>query len=441
MNFAKMKLRSAIAVALLMFSSSARADQTTNKFIKSPKLDKSLEKWIPREIEGENRDVFKKKFFKLADKAKSSAVELQNRVTPIVGNHPAYQVFDYGSLIRQSIYADYLNLYFSYTSAENLVAGFAFQLMNDLFLYNIEDCTFWTFDSLSDFINGFLLLIEDNRAHQALISFGYGLHKLPVAYYSCYYAVSDYDSVVLFYTSIQISPALWGQFVTEIVWKLFFNWVDLIYEFVTLENAVNQRQWTMIGMYCAKIMSDVFFKDPTDISWNYKNSDVLNSEWGESPNLLQGINELWEYWGLGSFLSDDQKQSDNVRPRDAEDIFKNPQPQNTIILRTNSTQTVTINEGNSSTIIINSARPQDIIVKEDYVLEYAPGMNTQAEKDDWYNMKDRAANLKTLAKCVKENLTNEELRDNARKIRSMLTATYEPEQVDKLLEQTITTMC
>lgn len=224
------------------------------------------------------------------------------------------------------MYAEYLNFYFSYTSAENLVAGFAFQLMNDLFLYNVEDCTFWTFDSFSDFVNGFLLLIEDNRAQQALVSFGYGLHKMPVAYYSCYYALTDYDSVVLFYTSIQKSPALWGQFFTEVMWKLAFNWVDLIYEGKTLQNAIDKRQWTMIGMYIAKIMSDVFFKDPTDVSWNYKNSDVLNSEWGESPSLLQGVNELLEYWGYQGFLTESEKQDQSKRPKDAEEIFKDPQP-------------------------------------------------------------------------------------------------------------------
>lgn len=129
----------------------------------------------------------------------------------------------------------------------------------------------------------------------------------------------------------------------------------------------------MIGMYLAKIMSDIFFKDPTDVSWNYKNSDVLNSEWGESPTLLQGINELIEYWGYEGFLSAEEKQADSVRPRDAEEIFKDPQPQNTIILKSNSTDgQVTINEGNSSTIIINSVRPT---VTADFVLEFAPTVN------------------------------------------------------------------
>lgn len=290
---------------------------------------------MPRDVDENGRAVFKKKFYKLADRAKDPADDFMKSLKPVVGNHPAYNVFEYGGLIRKSIYADYLNLYFEYTSAENLVAGFAFQLMNDLFLYNIEDCTFWGFDALSDFVNGFLLLIEDNQAQQSIVSFGYGLHKMPVAYYSCYYALNDYDSVVLFYNSILVSPSLWGQFVTEIVWKLFFNWVDLIYEAKTLQNAIDQRQWTMIGMYLAKMMSDVFFKDPTDISWNYKNSDVLNSEWGESPTLLQGINELLVYWGNEGFLTEEERQNQADRPRDAEDIFKDPRPQNTIILKSN----------------------------------------------------------------------------------------------------------
>lgn len=99
---------------------------------------------------------------------------------------------------------------------------------------------------------------------------------------------------------------------------------------------------------------------------------------------------------------------------------------------------MTINQGNSSTIIINSARPS---VRADYMLEFTPTMNKQAKRDDMNDMKDRSANLKTLAKCLKQNASNEKLRDEARKIRSMLTASYEPEKADKLLEAAISNMC
>ena len=64
--------------------------------------------------------------------------------------------------------------------------------MNDLFLYNIEDCTFWAFDTFSDYMNGALLLIEDNAAGEAFLSFSYGFHKLPLAWYKCYLTVYDY---------------------------------------------------------------------------------------------------------------------------------------------------------------------------------------------------------------------------------------------------------
>lgn len=61
----------------------------------------------------------------------------------------------------------------------------------------------------------------------------------------------------------------------------------------------------MIGTYVAKMASDVFFKNPTEYSWNYKNSDVLNSEWGEAPNFIQGLDQLFRYWGWDPILSDD----------------------------------------------------------------------------------------------------------------------------------------
>ena len=32
--------------------------------------------------------------------------------------------------------------------------------------------------------------------------------------------------------------------------------------------------------------------------WNYKNNDILSSEWGVAPSLLKEINALSIYWGL-----------------------------------------------------------------------------------------------------------------------------------------------
>ena len=156
-------------------------------------LDKELDKWIPREVQEHERKAFIGKFHRLANKVKEVTTFLPSH--PIVASHPHYDNFEFGGLIRDSIYADYFNLYFTYAGAQDLVAGFSFQLLNDLFLYNIEDCTFWTFDTFSDFMNGGLLLVEDNAASEAFLSFMYGFHKMPLAYYKCENAISDTESL------------------------------------------------------------------------------------------------------------------------------------------------------------------------------------------------------------------------------------------------------
>ena len=64
----------------------------------------------------------------------------------------------------------------------------------------------------------------------------------------------------------------------------------------------------MTGTYLAKMTSDICFKAPFDFdNWNYKNSDVLNSQWGEPPNFLQGVNQLVIYFGFDGFLDEDDE--------------------------------------------------------------------------------------------------------------------------------------
>ena len=62
----------------------------------------------------------------------------------------------------------------------------------------------------------------------------------------------------------------------------------------------------MTGTSLAKMISDIFFKAPNEGTWNYKNSDVINDEWGEPPSWLQGINDFWMWIGMESFLSEEE---------------------------------------------------------------------------------------------------------------------------------------
>jgi hypothetical protein len=110
----------------------------------------------------------------------------------------------------------------------------------------------------------------------------------------------DYTSIVDLYSTVQGSVRDWNQGAVTVFWYTFFNLVDLIYEFITLYYAFVDREWTEIGTYLAKIISDIFFKAPFLETWTYKNSDVINENWGEPLDPWNGfiheINYLLAYF-------------------------------------------------------------------------------------------------------------------------------------------------
>ena len=69
----------------------------------------------------------------------------------------------YSTPVNGTWVGDLLKVDFTFTSAGDLIAGFVFQIINDLFLYNGEDCMFWAFDALTDAINAYLLLAEEDK--------------------------------------------------------------------------------------------------------------------------------------------------------------------------------------------------------------------------------------------------------------------------------------
>jgi hypothetical protein len=139
-----------------------------------------------------------------------------------------------GGFIRESNISKYIDLEFTYQSAQDLVFGYSVQLLNEIFLFNAQYCTFWAFDTFSDFINGILLLIEDNSPLQSFLSFSYSYHKAPVAYFSCGVLLQDYKEVVTLYGAITTSPTTWGPYGVTVLWNIFFNAIDLAYEVLFL---------------------------------------------------------------------------------------------------------------------------------------------------------------------------------------------------------------
>lgn len=195
-----------------------------------------------------------------------------------------------------------LNLDFSFALAGDFISGYFFQMINELFLYNGEDCMFWVFDGITDLINAYLLLTEEEKPLSALYSIFFALHKLPIAYNLCFIIEDDFELFIHTYETFTSMPAKeWGPEFVHIGQNIFFNWVDIMYEWIILESVLDEKVWTLAGEYLAKITSDIMFKSPATKSWNYKNSDVLNSDWGEPLPFWEGIiheiNEILVFYG------------------------------------------------------------------------------------------------------------------------------------------------
>mmetsp|Transcript_21366 Transcript_21366/g.33048 ORF Transcript_21366/g.33048 Transcript_21366/m.33048 type:complete len:216 (+) Transcript_21366:249-896(+) len=119
----------------------------------------------------------------------------------------------------------------NYEEVKEFVQWFFYQLLNDMFLYNIEDCTFWVFDTVTDGLNGVLLLIEDNKPLDALMSVAYSIHKGPITYFSCERVVTDYTSILAIYNTATFSDeANYGDLIVNLFWNSIFNAADIFYQ-------------------------------------------------------------------------------------------------------------------------------------------------------------------------------------------------------------------
>jgi hypothetical protein len=169
---------------------------------------------------------------------------------------------------------------------------------------------------MTDLLNGILLFVEDDSPVRGITSFAYAFHKAPIAIFACTMLADDYAAVVNFYSTLQDSVRNWNKYAVTVFWNVFVNLVDIVYESITLYYAFVEREWTEIGTYTAKIISDIFFKSPLRETWTYSNSDVINENWGKPLDPWNGfiheINYLLAYFDedqidLGEFQSSDAK--------------------------------------------------------------------------------------------------------------------------------------
>jgi len=191
---------------------------------------------------------------------------------------------------EESLFAQWLELpSFTYQNAKDLVQWFFYQLLNDIALYNIQDCTFWAFDTLTDFLNGILLLLEENKPLDGLLSIAYSVHKAPITLFSCSTLYDDYTVVDRLVNATSTKYDEQGEYIVILFWNVVFNAADIFYETKVFFEAYDEKRWAAIGINAAKIISDIFFKSPVSPSWNYRNSDLINNGLGVPAPLIQGF--------------------------------------------------------------------------------------------------------------------------------------------------------
>lgn len=78
---------------------------------------------------------------------------------------------------------------------------------------------------------------------------------------------NDYNGVIYAYNHIMWTD--WRDSLFVYFTNLFFNSIDIYYEILTLKEGYNTADWSKVGTYGAKIISDLLLKSPIMIQWNY----------------------------------------------------------------------------------------------------------------------------------------------------------------------------
>lgn len=87
-----------------------------------------------------------------------------------------------------------------------------------------------------------------------------------------------------------------------------------------------EKQWTKMGILMAMMISDIFFKSPVSSSWSFENSSVMNEEWGEPINLVEGLmkelDDTLDYFGLETLFVDGELGPVESDAEEAEEEFE-----------------------------------------------------------------------------------------------------------------------
>ena len=118
-----------------------------------------------------------------------------------------------------------------------------------------------------------------------LLNVGKSIHVGPYAFKNCYKLKNEYDGLMNFINHITFVN--FADSVFSFGLNLFFNFVDIFYELTFLNLYFTALDFTNVGTYAAKITSDLLYKNPWLLNWNYKNSEIIGQVLtAENPTVL-----------------------------------------------------------------------------------------------------------------------------------------------------------
>lgn len=111
----------------------------------------------------------------------------------------------------------------------------------------------------------------------AVINVGLVIHKSPLVYKQCMLILNDFTYIDAMFTLFNDGPFTFSLD-TQIVENLMFNFGDIMYNQIQAKQAITERNYTTFGNTVARIVSDVFYINPTDYDvWSDINSLIIES--------------------------------------------------------------------------------------------------------------------------------------------------------------------
>jgi hypothetical protein len=119
----------------------------------------------------------------------------------------------------------------------------------------------------------------------ATVTGGLIIHKAPVVHRVCNYTIVDisqFDNTTASYYGDIFSIDVWYQILEAVA----FNSGDVIYLLIETSKAMNKGDYTKVGKYIGHMVSDLFYINPWDgkYVWKEMNSEIIEAQGSNSKS-------------------------------------------------------------------------------------------------------------------------------------------------------------